>query len=613
MKAAILFNLYAHRLLGFLPEAFIVNYKKDGSLAYIQQRATEKTIGSYELEYTTVHQKLFKILELVEEKVLIEKFNKKKGRKKSLAILWEEPSIKKAIRTYLDRQMDQFYREVVAHQLFLTHGLERKTYVPDFLLKPKTQPLEPQLYFQKNATNMHYRLSMLKEGRKVAIPQHQVVPLVNEPAWAIWKNELVQIAHINGLMLKPFVDKEEVLIPARHIRTYFEKFVLKVASKVDIETRGFEVKKYNEILKAKLRLSENFLQQTFQLSLSFEYAKASFDYKDRQQQHTRLEFVSAEEIIIHRSIRNPQKEANYVQSLLDLGLEEEASKTFQTKDVQDEQYALLHWLIRHQDRLKNLGFTIQTPQIQQKTIATAPYKLNLNVTQDKDWFDLHGVVQIGESSVPFAHLFPYIKAEDPFYPLEDGTYFIIPEEWMERYKGLAGKGKTKGEKSRFPKSLYTLLEDKEEIGNVQEVLDVEAMEAVSYEPSKLLKAELRPYQLGGVKWLVQHYHNHFGACLADDMGLGKTLQTIAVLLYAKENQPKVEEAPASRQLGLFENSLTKDYYSALNALIILPASLVFNWESEIKKFAPHLQVLKYLGTKRKVHQKLLHNFDVVLT
>lgn len=613
MKAAVLFNLYPHRILGFLPEAFIVNYRKDGSLGYIQQLAIEQTVESYELEYGVAHQKLLKIIELLSEKAIVEKFNSKKGRKKTLAMLWEEPSIKKVIRTYLDRQLDQFFSEIVIHQLPLTRELERKAYAPDFLLQTDAVLLEPQLYFQKNATNMRYRLSMRRNGRTIAIPQHQVMPLVNEPAWAIWQERLVRIAHINGLMLKPFIDKEEVLIPARHVRTYFEKFVLKVASKVELKTDGFEVKKYHEIQRAVLRLSENFLQQSLQLSLSFEYPKSKFDYKDRQQQHTRLEFVNAEEVVIHRSIRNTEKEAIYVQQLLNLGLNENVEKTFQIADNQKDNYALLHWLIQHQSQLQDLGFDIQAPQIQQKKIAIIPHHLSLNVTQGNDWFDLFGVVQIGEMSVPFAHLFPYIKASDPFYPLEDGTYFIIPEEWMERYKALAEKGKTKGEKSRFPKSLYTLLEDKEEIENVQEVLDVEAMEAVEYEPSKWLKADLRPYQLEGVKWLVQHYHNHFGACLADDMGLGKTLQTIAVLLYAKENQPKEEEASAVRQLGLFENALTKDYYSALNALIILPASLVFNWESEIKKFAPQLQVLKYLGTKRKAHQKLLHNFDVVLT
>ncbi|MEN0051173.1 MAG: DEAD/DEAH box helicase, partial [Bacteroidota bacterium] len=596
------------------PEAFIVNYRKDRTLGYIQQRAIVQTIESYELEYSAVHQKLLKIIDLTHEKTIVEKFNSKKGRKKTLAILWEEPSVKKAIRMHLDRQLDQFFSEIVKHQLPLTRELERKAYAPDFLLQTNTQPLEPQLYFQKTANNMRYRLSMLKEGRKVAIPQHQVIPLVNEPAWAIWAAELVQIAHINGLMLKPFVDKEEVLIPARHVKTYFEKFVLKVASKVELQTDGFEVKKYHDIQKVSLRLSENFLQKNLQLSLSFEYLQAKFDYKDQQQQHTRLEFLSGEEVIIHRSIRNETEEAIYVRQLLDLGLKENNSKTFQLADNQENSYALLHWLIQHQKQLQTLGFEVQSPQIQQKKIATTPHQLSLNVTQGNDWFDLFGVVQVGEISIPFTHLFPYIKANDPFYPLADGTYFFIPEEWMERYKALAEKGKTKGKKSRFPKSLYTLLEDKKEIENVQEVLDVEAMEAIKYQPSKWLKADLRPYQLEGVKWLVQHYHNHFGACLADDMGLGKTLQTIAVLLYAKENQPKEEQTVSStQQLGLFENALTKDYYSALNALVILPASLVFNWESEIKKFAPQLQVLKYLGTKRKAHQKLLHNFDVVLT
>ncbi|NJL73989.1 MAG: DEAD/DEAH box helicase [Saprospiraceae bacterium] len=165
---------------------------------------------------------------------------------------------------------------------------------------------------------------------------------------------------------------------------------------------------------------------------------------------------------------------------------------------------------------------------------------------------------------------------------------------------------------RLNKALFTLLDDLKEI-QISVNKEVPTCEIIDYQPSVHLKANLRPYQLEGVKWLIQHYQQGFGACLADDMGLGKTLQTIAALLYVKENGALSTASNATTQLNIFEQTYQQDYYQSLHALIILPASLVFNWEKELKTFAPHLMRLKYIGSKRKVHEKLLHRFDVVLT
>lgn len=86
-------------------------------------------------------------------------------------------------------------------------------------------------------------------------------------------------------------------------------------------------------------------------------------------------------------------------------------------------------------------------------------------------------------------------------------------------------------------------------------------------PGKTLKAELRPYQAVGVNWLSFLTNLGLGACLADDMGLGKTVQVIAMLLSQKKRKPK----------------------TARPSLLVLPASLLANWKSEIERFAPSLE------------------------
>ena len=109
---------------------------------------------------------------------------------------------------------------------------------------------------------------------------------------------------------------------------------------------------------------------------------------------------------------------------------------------------------------------------------------------------------------------------------------------------------------------------------------------------KMIKAKLRPYQKDGYRWLGFLYQHRFGACLADDMGLGKTLQAISLLAGIKERRitpPQPIDAPH---------------------LIVLPPSLLFNWENEITRFYPGLNIGWYTGKERTTS---FADADIVLT
>jgi non-specific serine/threonine protein kinase len=107
-----------------------------------------------------------------------------------------------------------------------------------------------------------------------------------------------------------------------------------------------------------------------------------------------------------------------------------------------------------------------------------------------------------------------------------------------------------------------------------------------------LRAELRHYQKEGYDWLAFLYEHRFGACLADDMGLGKTVQTITFLA------------------GLAEGIVPNDGAKRLPHLIVVPPSLLFNWESEIARFHPASRVVNYTGQKRCAD---FSDADIVLT
>ncbi|MFA6279989.1 MAG: DEAD/DEAH box helicase [Bdellovibrionales bacterium] len=107
---------------------------------------------------------------------------------------------------------------------------------------------------------------------------------------------------------------------------------------------------------------------------------------------------------------------------------------------------------------------------------------------------------------------------------------------------------------------------------------------------KKLDATLRPYQIDGYNWL--HFLGEYGlsGILADDMGLGKTIQTLAYIQSLKESK-KLEDP----------------------CLIVMPTSLIANWQAEAAKFTPSLKVLTLHGKERFTRFSKTEHYDVVLT
>jgi superfamily II DNA or RNA helicase len=109
-------------------------------------------------------------------------------------------------------------------------------------------------------------------------------------------------------------------------------------------------------------------------------------------------------------------------------------------------------------------------------------------------------------------------------------------------------------------------------------------------PPRSLGLTLRPYQLHGLAWLQYLRRHHLAGILADDMGLGKTAQALAHILLEKQ-----------------EGRLDKP------ALVVLPTSLLFNWQAEARRIAPQLSVLVLQGSERSQDFARIPEHDLVLT
>lgn len=125
------------------------------------------------------------------------------------------------------------------------------------------------------------------------------------------------------------------------------------------------------------------------------------------------------------------------------------------------------------------------------------------------------------------------------------------------------------------------------------VRDFKTVGDSDYEVPESLQDIMRNYQKFGYRWLRTVEACGFGGILADDMGLGKTLQVIAVLLSSKLESPDDQGT----------------------ALIVTPASLVYNWQEEFAKFAPQLDVCVITGTKAERRNRLrdYRQHDVLIT
>ncbi|MEG1450538.1 MAG: SNF2-related protein [Cetobacterium sp.] len=168
--------------------------------------------------------------------------------------------------------------------------------------------------------------------------------------------------------------------------------------------------------------------------------------------------------------------------------------------------------------------------------------------------------------------------KDSYIVLSDGTNALINRKYMEKLERVfKDNGKSNVKISFFDLPIIDdLIEDKVLANEIKKtrsfyrgINQIESYDA----PLPMINATLREYQEYGYKWLSYLMDNNLGGCLADDMGLGKTLQAIALI-----------------------TSLHK--VDGRKSLIIMPKSLIYNWESEIKKFSPTLKCGIYYGNFR---------------
>ncbi|MDY6282640.1 MAG: DEAD/DEAH box helicase [Erysipelotrichaceae bacterium] len=230
------------------------------------------------------------------------------------------------------------------------------------------------------------------------------------------------------------------------------------------------------------------------------------------------------------------------------------------------------------DKLKRMNFVTDRPKV----------KVGVSVKHDLLQLDL---VPENVSLDQLVEILNHYDPKKKFYRLKNGA-FIEPDQDLENLEnlrtelGLSAAQLKKGS-AQLPKyrAYYLSRAQEEDPGAEKYDFDesfgslVQNMKDTSERnyPLPQLNASLRPYQVEGFRWLCALKDNGFGGLLADEMGLGKTLETIA-FLAANHGQGRT--------------------------LIVCPASVVYNWGSELKRFAPQLECRLISGALEVRHEKI---------
>ncbi|HTS64589.1 MAG TPA: SNF2-related protein [Candidatus Acidoferrales bacterium] len=233
-------------------------------------------------------------------------------------------------------------------------------------------------------------------------------------------------------------------------------------------------------------------------------------------------------------------------------------------------------------------------------IFRRPGSFRMEVSSGVDWFELHGEVSYGETAAQLPELLAALRRGDNMVRLDDGTYGMLPEEWLARIGALAGMGTAHEGHVRFRRSQAGLLDAllatqpearcDETFARLRDEMRAFDGIAAAEQPEGFV-GRLRDYQREGLGWMHFLRRFGFGGCLADDMGVGKTAQVLALLETRREPRAEGKIAKPS--------------------LVVVPKSLVFNWKQEAERFTPRLRLLDYTGLARELGE--LGGYDVVLT
>ena len=238
---------------------------------------------------------------------------------------------------------------------------------------------------------------------------------------------------------------------------------------------------------------------------------------------------------------------------------------------------ILKFLQQDLTKLKSLADVMLSEKLQ-NTKVRRPESLAISIKNNIDWLSVSIKSKEFSAEEVSKILDSYKKKKK--YVLLRGDYILLKDEDLSVASEIKESVKMTNKMEVDEQPIYeafkllaleeegTKIEFSDFVGRI--IDDISNFKETEISPTKEVKRVVRPYQEVGIKWLTVLHKYHLGGILADDMGLGKTLEVISFLEGLKEEKP---------------------------SLIIAPKSVIYNWLSEFKRWAPALEAFVIDGTK----------------
>lgn len=606
----IIYSLFEHEYLGYLFESFVIQLDHQKRLTLKHQNISAKNADEFARELDEVDYKLIKLIDSIQQEAIVKKFYNKKITPPEffLKIFNKEKGdelIQDAIRSYIELKKNEILC-LLENKMLFEMGHDGEPTWKRLAIAPKKANI--LFHFMRNEDNTHYFPTIKYDGQKVDFQYKNAIIVCSMPAWLLVDNTVFHFnKDVDGNKLKPFLNKKFILVPRKMEEMYYEKFVTQIISSFDVHAKGFTIHAEEYLPKPVLTLTELAVakapvslfasndsaveieeENKILLSLDFQYGSFIFSSDKLSPSFVKME-KTEDSYVFHKVKRDSEKEKDFLDVLRNSELE------FKSGKITLEKSKIFSWLSANREALETQGLIIRQNLRDGKRYFVGASSISLEVKENNDWFDIYAVVRFGEFEIPFLKLKQYILKKKKEFVLPNGEIAVIPESWFSQYSDLFAFIEQDSDELKLRKHHMALVKElqNDRLAEVSMDRKLERLrdfqEIEDYELPVEFKGELRAYQKAGYNWMRFLNQYNFGGCLADDMGLGKTVQTLALL----QSLQKQAEGKAS--------------------LLIMPTSLVYNWEMEARKFTPELKILNFTGIGRDKNVEQFQNYDLIIT
>ncbi len=592
----LVYALCEHPYLGYLIEPHIVQLNPNGGYSLTHRRLFSHTAGEYARVLDEVDHRLIQLLEEIEQTNIIKRYHKKAVRPVDFFSKTFDAKFFDHIRPKIERRLLQALELLKHKSLFL---MSKDGYAADQRIEIAPSPASVLFHFRRSDEETRYFPTIKYDDQRIEFMYRDAQVVINQQAWLLLDNVLYHFDQpLEGKKLSPFLQKRYISVARSTERKYFETFVRGLIEKHHVYAEGFaiETHQHNAIPVIKLLYVEN---GTSQLQLNFRYGPYLFASGSENKVTVRMEYDEGDDrYTFHRIKRSLQWEERRLQELLGMGLHRTSAlfSNLEPQSATGGHSAALDWLREKNEELRALGYEI-LQEDPRKRFFFGRTELDVTVKEGNDWFDVEAMARFGDFEIPFIQLRNHILNNVKEFVLPNGEIAVVPEEWFARYNHLFhfSEDRKSIRLSRYHVGLLNDISEHTALTMDRKLAALENFDAiVDIDVPKRFKGALRPYQKAGYNWFHFLQGYGFGGCLADDMGLGKTIQTLVFLQRRQELNAEGAAGPTT-------------------SLIIMPTSLIYNWQSEAAKFVPDLRILAHVGMGRTKETTVFEQHDLVIT